>query len=510
MKPTAQSAKSGSSNSKSKKTSKEREKRKSQGGSVDVNNHNPSEKGSPTKESGARLYAGIDADSLAIYAEQTAIEHLSEEITNTLTEDINYRLRYIINVKFIVIVRKLRLIGRNAISSNDLEQTFENLKIDKVYGAPSHPNWVPFGYQNLYYLDDKEVNLVEIAQEENVYYQYSDTIISTKWVPEQKEISKSHKNYFMTMCQMVVSNDAEMRKVALNNISQNPRIGPIIEWFYNFSYILLSKDITYDCLTLRALGLLEVLENSPMCRMNVSEKQLKLLVRLILQRLLKSPTNHEILKPICNVLTILCQRTPLKDFVILKISQKLNEVFENYALPVITIINSLNIDAIMSIFLPNVDLFLKRITKKNEPLYVHCILELYYILHKERLIDSSIYDAFFELFGDCLVIFNNPIMPQLKVLEKREIHFAHVKHELLRARRRISPRFSHRTPIEDVFEMPSGSSKIRKKLDSYKWNNETRQTDIVIGKTSLLLPVFKRKKVKCSKCHDHTLLSYNL
>lgn len=84
------------------------------------------------------------------------------------------------------------------------------------------------------------------------------------------------------MCQMIVSSDIELRRMALTNIGENPRIGPIIEWFYNFGYILLSKDITYDCLTLRALDLIRVLESSPMCRIHVSEKQVLIIFLSIL------------------------------------------------------------------------------------------------------------------------------------------------------------------------------------------------------------------------------------
>jgi hypothetical protein len=216
MKPSTQTNKAGSSNSKIKKTAKDREKRKSQGGTTEINNHNATEKGSPTKESSARLYAGIDADSLINYAEQTNAEHLSEEITNTLTEDINYRLRYIINDSLL----KARLSGRNAISTNDLEQTFENLRIERAYGAPTNPNWVQFSDQNLFCLDDKQVNLVEMAEEENVYYQHAEAILSSKWIPELQEISKALKNYFTTMCQMIVSSDVEVRKMALTNIAE--------------------------------------------------------------------------------------------------------------------------------------------------------------------------------------------------------------------------------------------------------------------------------------------------
>lgn len=48
---------------------------------------------------------------------------------------------------------KARVCGCNIIESNHIAETFKNFRIDKIYGAPSNPNWVPFGDQNLLYLD---------------------------------------------------------------------------------------------------------------------------------------------------------------------------------------------------------------------------------------------------------------------------------------------------------------------------------------------------------------------
>ncbi|KYB25878.1 uncharacterized protein LOC100142597 isoform X1 [Tribolium castaneum] len=500
MKPSNPTNKASSSAQKAKKSSKDREKRKSQGGSN--SNHVGPEKGSPTKDANARLYAGIDSDSIINYAEQTAVEHLSEDITNTLAEDINYRLRYIINDCLI----KARLCGRNAISSSDLEQTFDNLRIDRVYGAPSHPNWLAFSDQSLLCLEDKEVNLLDLAHEQDTYYQYYEPVITTSWLPEQKELSKALKNYFSTMCQMVVSSDIEIRKMVLTNIGENPRIGPIIEWFYNFGYILLSKDITYDCLTLRALDLIRVLENSPMCRIHVSEKQLKLLVRLILQRLLKSTTTSEVLKPMCSVLAILSQRGPLREFIILKIFQKLDEVFDNFALPVITAVNSLGIDAIQSIVLPNLNLFLARVVEKQDLAFNYSILESYNILYKEHLIDSFIYDPFVELFADSMVLFNRTINTCGNGL-KKDLNFAHVKCDLLKTRRKISPhtKLQIEASIEEVFDLPPENSKVRKKMQEMKWDGGSGECFVIIGKTSLLLPVFAPRQRTYEQCVDHSL-----
>lgn len=115
--------------------------------------------------------------------------------------------------------------------------------------------------------------MIDIAEEQQSFIQPLEPTLTRKWLPESREISKELKVYFMLMCQAVVENDQEVRLTALKDISENHAIGPIIEWFYHFGYFLLSKDITYDSLTLFAFDLLEALESNPISALIVSDKQ---------------------------------------------------------------------------------------------------------------------------------------------------------------------------------------------------------------------------------------------
>lgn len=107
---------------------------------------------------------------MRIYSEQESYDQLTEDATNMLTQDINYKLRHILHVCSSVIfiylvlimflcqecIVKSKLQGRESIISEDVEETFSDLNIDKVYGAPSSPNWVPFADKQeitLHYLD---------------------------------------------------------------------------------------------------------------------------------------------------------------------------------------------------------------------------------------------------------------------------------------------------------------------------------------------------------------------
>lgn len=228
--------------------------------------------------------------------------------------------------------------------------------------------------------------MIELAEEENTYVQQGKIILQKSWYPdpELSEQSPALKHYFSTVCKSVISNDEELRKTALKDISENPQIGPIIEWFYHFGYFLLMKDITYDCLTTSALDLIETLENSPLGSANVSEKQLKLLVRLLLQRLLISSPTKEILKSMCSVLAILCLREPLKEMAITKINNKIEN--QSTVLPVLTAIYFLGIDAVREVFLPNLEYFLGKVkeSQDNDPEVTNMVLVSTYVNYENK------------------------------------------------------------------------------------------------------------------------------
>lgn len=167
------------------------------------------------------------------------------------------------------------------------------------------------------------------------------------------------------MCHAVIDTDEEVRRLALKDISENPQNGPIMEWFYHFGYFLLMKDVTYDSLTLYALDLIETLENSPLGSTNVSVRQLKLLVRLLLQRLFIAVVSKDVLKPMCSILALLCLRESLKQMVITKINQKLGLMNNTVILPVLTAVYFLGIEAVNTIILPNIKYFLAKIDLDN-------------------------------------------------------------------------------------------------------------------------------------------------
>ncbi|XP_022913309.1 uncharacterized protein [Onthophagus taurus] len=543
---------------KTKKSSKDREKRKSSSSTEKLDNN--SEKGSPNKDGTVRKYAGIGPESILTYSEQAGFEHLSEDVCYGLAEDISYKLRYVIHDSLI----KARLSGRNHILSTDLDATFQDLNIDKVYGATSTPNWIGFGDQNLYYLDDPMVNLIELSEQPCSFTQPGEVVVNKKWVPDTKD-TEVMRNYFKTMCSAIVSNNQELSQYALNDIKQNTHIGPITDWFYHFGYLLLSKDITYDSLTTSALSLIKCLEQNQIAILSVSEKPLKLLVRLLLQRLLRGITTPEVLKPMCSVLAILCERLPLREFVIVKLNQKIKDddakIKENFLLSIVSIINALGVDAIFEIFVPLMNYILTRIEVDQNSDLIYAILQTYTILNRECDHTEELDKAFYETFGDGICPIWE-ITPTL-IPEKQESNWFQIKIQLFKTRRKILYSNKHQTHIDikEIFSdyvepdddailksdfigertgihfqikrlnvrkplLPAITDiELRNSLSIYGTDdynpdisflseliNSQPTQSVLIGKRSLLLSCVKGDKVKVNnrnRCNDYNLMYYN-
>lgn len=160
------SSKPSSSNSKSRRNTKDRDRRRKQ--PVEINSqHIPTEiqfissivrlhpcklavttKKTYFQEITKGQFAGISQEQLRNYAEQVGFEDLPKDVAEGFTEDLNYKLRHVIHDA----LTRARLSNRNTISTNDVNDAFDSLGLEKVYGAPENPSWMPLD-KRLYYLE---------------------------------------------------------------------------------------------------------------------------------------------------------------------------------------------------------------------------------------------------------------------------------------------------------------------------------------------------------------------
>lgn len=273
------------------------------------------------------------------------------KFSNRLT-DSDYKL-----LLFKTAMVKARLSGRNSILESDVEETFNSLTLDRVYGAPTSPEFIPFGDEGLYYLNDKQINIIDLAEQEISYLQPGNIFIDRKWVVDESEVNEGMKNYFRAICEALVGQNQQERCSALSDIRKNLKIGPIVDWFYNFAHLLLSYHSSCEHLTLCAFALIESLERNPVSDLSVSERHLNLLVRLLLQKIFSWPSKSDLLRYSCLILALLCTRSHLRRLVFAVLKEKVREIKNTGPVIVLTLVGSLGVDAVVEFFLPNADYF---------------------------------------------------------------------------------------------------------------------------------------------------------
>lgn len=202
---------------------------------------------------------------------------------------------------------KSRLSGRTELQANDIEETFHAFNVDKVYGAPVNPEFIPFGDEGLYYLNvktiqlilylikkaqfqDKKINIIEKADEYKTFIQTADAQIEKTWLvlekneednddeeqeeeEEAEQVEETREDCFKMICEAVVGSDRGDQVDALNFLEEDCFIGSMMDWFYNFVYILLNEHDNCDFLTTCAFSMLNSLEGNPISDVCVSEKQ---------------------------------------------------------------------------------------------------------------------------------------------------------------------------------------------------------------------------------------------
>ncbi|KAF5281206.1 hypothetical protein FQA39_LY17846 [Lamprigera yunnana] len=528
---------------KSKKSSKDREKRKSQT-SVENTTLQNSEKGSPNKDNCLRKFAGYGVEEINAIAEYSLNEHLTDEVSLAFTEDINYKLRHIIYEALI----KARLCSRNHITASDIDDTFDCLQINRVYGCETNPSWISLSDQNIYYLDDTKVHLIDLAEELLECVQPNESYLIRKWLPENKEVSGALQHYFIVMCEAIVDKDEKIYQTALESIKTNRNIGPIIEWFYHFGYLLLSKDITYDSLTLRALELIRALELNPTSSFIVSDKQIMLLSRLLLQRLLRIITNSDLLKPMCQLLALLCRRIPTRVMILKKMVTKFPEVRDVFALPICCAVNYLGLDAMGAILIPHLQFLFAATEMQAEPNFILELLRSYNIICIEDQNTNSIYDEFYNCFGEAIIPYLKYPRRQLPEDQQKQDYWYYSKSQLIKSRRKIPPREKKKyikIHIEEAFPEEEEDPIIKTDIFDYKFetkptidelnvplirfkfqmfapaigrlrflklatfNQVQTETQVLVGKRMLLSPIFNKFKTPRT-CINHTLMYHNL
>lgn len=133
-------------------------------------------------EKESRVPSVLTPESIRVIGETMGVSGLTDEAASFLAEDISYRLKLLVQE-----AEKLRRHGkRRKLMCSDFDSALQLKNIEPVYGVSGKDGQLPFrhasgGGRELYFTDDKEVDLQAVLQEQAVKIPLEPTL-KTHWL----------------------------------------------------------------------------------------------------------------------------------------------------------------------------------------------------------------------------------------------------------------------------------------------------------------------------------------
>lgn len=206
------------------------------------------------------------------------------------------------------------------------------------------------------------MDLLEVSSEETSIVEPGDMGLEYKWFRDEipnnaQAINNKLKRYCDNIMKYSVSQKDNLRLAVLKDVSKNAQIGPVIPALCNFCFLILQKNITYSNLAVPVLQLLEAIMFNPCTSFSAQEKQITLLIYLLLESIMNASNimTFEV-SSTCRTLGRMCICWTIGGRIIVdKITKHLPpEPSRRLTSPVITALNHIGNDALNQVLWPHI------------------------------------------------------------------------------------------------------------------------------------------------------------
>ncbi|XP_032601613.3 TAF6-like RNA polymerase II p300/CBP-associated factor-associated factor 65 kDa subunit 6L [Taeniopygia guttata] len=190
-----------------------------------------------------RRFVELPRDSVRLMAESAGLE-LSDEVAALLAEDVCYRLREATqnSSQFLKHTRRRRL------TVEDFNRALRWSNVEAVCGCGSQDSlpFRPLREGDLFFPEDREVNLLELALATNIPKGCAETAVRVHVsyldgkgnlepqgaVPSAvSSLSDDLLKYYQHVTRAVLGDDPQLMKVALQDLQSNPKIAALLPYF---------------------------------------------------------------------------------------------------------------------------------------------------------------------------------------------------------------------------------------------------------------------------------------
>ncbi|XP_051509630.1 TAF6-like RNA polymerase II p300/CBP-associated factor-associated factor 65 kDa subunit 6L isoform X2 [Myxocyprinus asiaticus] len=193
-----------------------------------------------------RRFAEVPRESIKLMAESTGVE-LSEEVAALLAEDVCYRLREATQNSS----QFMRHAKRRKLSVEDFNRALRWSNTETIcgHGAQDALSFRPLKEGELFFVEDREINLVELALATNIPKGCAETMVRVNVsyldVPTAvQSLSDDLLKYYQQITRAILGEDPHLMKVALLDLQSNSKIAALLPYFvYVISGV---KSVSHD------------------------------------------------------------------------------------------------------------------------------------------------------------------------------------------------------------------------------------------------------------------------
>nr|XP_006817968.1 PREDICTED: TAF6-like RNA polymerase II p300/CBP-associated factor-associated factor 65 kDa subunit 6L-like [Saccoglossus kowalevskii] len=195
-----------------------------------------------------KRFAQISRESVKTYAESVGIGDLSEDAAAMLAEDVCYRLRQAAQAS----TQYMKHSKRRKMTSEDFNRALKWMDVEPIYGYGSQD---PMLFRTtkdaeLYFMEDKEINLPEISMDGKIPVCAGKTTVRVhascftgkrNGQVQAQTLSEDLVKYHENVTKAILGNDEDIMKVALDDLRTNSKVSSLLPYLIQFVSVGVKK-----------------------------------------------------------------------------------------------------------------------------------------------------------------------------------------------------------------------------------------------------------------------------
>ncbi|CAH1261635.1 TAF6L [Branchiostoma lanceolatum] len=194
--------------------------------------------GASASTSGERKFAQIPKESVKAHAESIGISEVSDDVSAMVAEDACYRLREVMQAS----CQFMRHAKRKRLTAEDFNRALRWSNVEPMYGhnSPDPMVFRPTKDAELYFYEDREINLTEFAMETILPRNPGETTVKAQWlVVEGRDkgagsspaLSEELVQYYDQVTRAILGGNEQLIKTALADLRTNSRVSALLPYF---------------------------------------------------------------------------------------------------------------------------------------------------------------------------------------------------------------------------------------------------------------------------------------